>query len=209
MTDLAPTRPRRLNPMLAAAVLAVSAVTPAMAVLAEGNQWGVNRLLALAWVLVMAGLALGSDRIVTVAAAPALGGTLLGLWPTGGVAWGAALLIGILWFVVTAVARLAVAGGEGVVRPPELIRHRARETATVVLVTVAVGASAGVATRWAPERDLAVQAVALVLLLGGLLGLLRLVTAGTGQTEETTGAAGRVSSRGRSDAAGPRPPGPG
>ncbi|MEL7155199.1 MAG: hypothetical protein AAFN30_01225 [Actinomycetota bacterium] len=139
---------------------------------AAANQWAVLRLAVLAWLLLAGGVALGASRLVTAAAGPALGAAILGLWSGDGSAWGAALLIGCLWYSTSELAWAAVAAADGVDRTPAANGNRVREVATVLIVAVVGGTAAGLIGAAAPPRTLLVQLLGSVLVLGALAALL-------------------------------------
>lgn len=155
------------------ALSVTAAVTAAVTALvisgtAIDHQWAVDRLVVLAWLLTIGGMGLGSSRMITVAAAPALGAAMLGLWPSGGAAWGSALLIGCLCYVTTELSWAAEAAGDGVGRSTSLISLQIREGAIVVILTVMGGTAAALIGRSAPTRTLLVQIIGLVVVLAAL-----------------------------------------
>lgn len=161
------------RPALAAAVLSV--VTALAAVgdsLGAGLRTGAGPLwwlapsaVAGAVALLLAGLSIGSDRLVGIASLPMLVGAGERLDSIDQALSGRPLIVGCLWFVTLELAWASIERRDDVARPPAVDRQRVYEVALVVVVTVVVGVVAILVVPLAPPRTLLVRGMILALVL--------------------------------------------
>lgn len=150
----------------ALAALAVAAVT---AVLVQ--RWAVQapwltiRGAVGGWLLVAAGLAVGSRSLVGMATVPVLAAATVGLDRPTGHAWGQALVLAVLWYVTCEVAWASIEARAGAERTPAIDRLRVREVAVVVVASVLVGVMGIALASMAPVRTATVRAAAIAIVL--------------------------------------------
>lgn len=169
----------RLRPGLATSAVATvlfAICATVVALSAEDLHWLANRAAIAALIVALFGLVIGIDGLIGLATLPMLGGALAGVDPASGPALGRSLIIGCLWYIGLELAWWSVELRNNTVRSPAIAQQRAREVATVVIVTLAVGLAATGFTYLAPTRTLLVRALMAGAILITLAGAARHLT---------------------------------
>lgn len=164
-------RPGWSSALVALALAATTAVL--IGHWADDASWLTVRGSLAGLLLLGTGLAVGSTGLVGAASLPILAAAVIGIDRPGGHAWGPALLLAVLWYVTTESAWLSIEARTETVRTAAIERQRAREVATVVVVSVSVGLGGMAFASLAPPRTAAVRAAAASVVLVGLAALAR------------------------------------
>ncbi|MDH3682214.1 MAG: hypothetical protein OEV40_19960 [Acidimicrobiia bacterium] len=123
--------------------------------------------------LLALGIAVRSERAVAVATAPAMGGLIVATVGSDGIAWGASLLVGCLWYVAVEAGLASIEWGGGLRITPAVLQRRLQEVAVVVAAAAAVGLIGLLVASAAPERSLLVRILLLASVLAGLAAAAR------------------------------------
>ncbi len=171
---------RRLNNGAIQALMALLVAAASAATIAAPD-WTADNVagrFALSGVVLFAiGLALGSARLVGVAALPVLGSALFSSATGESPAWVRSIVVGCLWYLAVELAWDSIERRNGVKRSSDLELRRINEVAVVVVISLGVTVSAYAASSLDAPRTLIGQAAILTALFAALLLVIRQLTA--------------------------------
>lgn len=159
-----------------AAAMGMGAVA-AMVATASEAMTAVVPLMAVAMLLHLTFLILGSARWVASASLPMVGGIVLESGFAEESSWMRPIALGCWWYVTMEVSWEAIERRHGARTTAEATAHRVQEVATVVGVALLIGVGASALASIAPARSVALQAVVLGGLLTAFVAMIRQVTA--------------------------------
>lgn len=159
----------RSGRLQAAQALVLAGLGAGVVAASSGGQAQLATRLALAGVVMLgAGLALGSPRLVGVTTVPMLAAALISSGAGSETAWVQSIVLGCLWYVTAELAWDAIERRDGAKRTAEFDNRRTQEVATITALSIASTSVGFLFSYLAPTRSILVIGFAVLALFGCL-----------------------------------------